>query len=440
MEFQTDTLPIKEYHVTDQGYLRFIAPIARVGKLLNFNKVTKKPYYQIVTKEVLINSAETFKFQVITDGHPKDEADNAILVNAENAQQYQKGLTQGLIFFDGNFLWGSGVVTDGELVQEILNKRKRQISPGYQVALKQVDTSDFEQIKRVGNHIAFLPYGRSGSDVGVNIDEFEEYQKDLNLQIDHAEIPQVLITGNEPIILTVNNDSSNAEVKMKTIKIGDVEFQIDEAGFDIVTNLETTSSNLQLQVDTLTTQIQSVNQARTALAAQLAELMANQKPQAQIDTEELNNQIAQRLALWSMVEPAIQADKADFKANYSLTPNEIKAVWIKHQLPNLIAAIDAMDHNSSEFAAFIHGAYTANPPKEIKPKTQTDEIFAAMNLPGNAGVNHSSVATNVQGDEMDILMNSLTADEIASLQVTAYGNDRTNTPREEMIARMTLKA
>lgn len=442
-------IPIKEYQITEQGYLRFITPIAKVGKMLHF--ADGKPYYQHVSAQVLTDSAETFKFLPVVDEHPRDSKGKAILVDSSNATQYQKGSTLHLSFFDGAFLWLNGVVNDSQLIHEIITKRKRQVSPGYLVGLS-VDGTEVHQKSRKGNHLAFTVSGRGGAEIGLNIDSFdtadkeliESYYADLDLQIDSLEIPNALITGNIPVILTVDNSAENKtgttqalptkrqeETKnMKTVKIGEQVFEInDDSLASAIETLIGDSANLQLTNDSLTTQLQTLNTARNALANQLTEALAKQIPQAQVDADELNTQIQARLSLWSVVTPAIQVDNADFKPDYSLEPNEIRALWVKHKNPSLSVAIDSMNTDSNEFAAFIQGAYSSNPPKEIKVN-QADSMFNALNVSGQLpGV--SSTQQNIT--DPALLVDSLTEQDISDLRFAAYGSTNSNNSRQALI-------
>jgi hypothetical protein len=100
--------------------------IARCGEL-RYRNLDGSERIEVVKPEVLFskNSMDSFKMKPITLGHPPTR------VTAENARQYQRGMSGHCVIIDGDFLGLTGTVTDEEAIKEILSGRARQLSCGY---------------------------------------------------------------------------------------------------------------------------------------------------------------------------------------------------------------------------------------------------------------------------------------------------------------------
>ena len=169
---QLDFNPISKAIVLPNGFMHWLAPVARVThpneKGLKYFDKEGKVYYQKVTKELLERTIDSFKGVPVTDGHPID------FLDTKNAAQFTKGLTStgaSSSFITDTHVWLCGTNYDESLIQGIVDKKKREISPGYFAKL--LSTSDEEvkeQVDRKGNHMAFVTRGRNGSTVALNLD------------------------------------------------------------------------------------------------------------------------------------------------------------------------------------------------------------------------------------------------------------------------------
>ena len=181
---QFDIAPISSYKILPNGFLRFSAPFFRTTnaneKGIRYFDKEGKPYYQKVSRELLDRTVGTFAASSITSNHPP----NKEFIDSTNAAALTKGLTgtsKTSLFVTDKFAWITGTVFDEELILDIKNKVKSEISPGYLASLKSTDQADVkDRIDQIGNHLAFLQSGRMGSTVSLNIDSAEDYESTID--------------------------------------------------------------------------------------------------------------------------------------------------------------------------------------------------------------------------------------------------------------------
>ena len=160
---------IYKHEDTPEGFLRLHMTIAKVGELKYFNQDGTERL-EIVTPEVLFDSAsvDSFKMKPITSpNHPP------VMLNADNAAPYLKGMTGNLVTIDGDFLGIVATVTDAATIRNIKGGRTKQVSCGYIAGTKQRSDGKFDQLYRQGNHVTICEQGRAGADVRVNVDSVE---------------------------------------------------------------------------------------------------------------------------------------------------------------------------------------------------------------------------------------------------------------------------
>jgi hypothetical protein len=109
----------------------------------------------------------SFEIKAVTDNHPKDflTADNHADLNRGHVQNIRKGDTP---LNNGDLpLLGDVIITDPELGQDVLNRRKREVSCGYTYKLAW-DGNRLSQENIIGNHVAVVPKGRAGAEARIN--------------------------------------------------------------------------------------------------------------------------------------------------------------------------------------------------------------------------------------------------------------------------------
>jgi hypothetical protein len=166
---------IFKHEDTPEGFLRLHMTIAKVGELKYFNK-DGSDRLEVVTPEVLFDSKsiDSFKMKPITSpNHPP------VMLNADNAGAYSKGMTGNLVTIDGDFLGIVATVTDSETIRGIKSGRTKQVSCGYMAGTRQRSDGKFDQVYRLGNHVTICEQGRAGADVRVNVDSVEGEQLEV---------------------------------------------------------------------------------------------------------------------------------------------------------------------------------------------------------------------------------------------------------------------
>jgi hypothetical protein len=201
---------IYKHEDTPEGFLRLHMTIAKVGELKYFNKDGSERL-EVVTPEVLFDakSIDSFKMKPITSPHHPP-----VMLNADNAGAYSKGMTGNLVTIDGDFLGIVATVTDAETIKSIKSGRTKQVSCGYLAGTKQRSDGKFDQLYRLGNHVTICEQGRAGADVRVNVDS----EDGTPLEVFTSES----IANNDEIMNTITNTSPLA-LETITLKLDEFE-------------------------------------------------------------------------------------------------------------------------------------------------------------------------------------------------------------------------
>lgn len=200
-----DSKKIKKH---DNGFLTIPAILTRTGILKYIN------HDGTVIKE-LRPASEVFKQKSmdslgsipITNDHPTEKS-----IDITNAKKHQSGLTGNEVkIVDEKFLMNDMIITDGDLIKDIENG-KHEISCGYTAMLDFIpgvfNGEKYDAIQKdiCYNHVALVNKGRAGSKVRLHLD-------------------------NDCAIMVLDEDDLNklkGEIKMKKIKIGDKEFEVND--------------------------------------------------------------------------------------------------------------------------------------------------------------------------------------------------------------------
>lgn len=188
---------IYRHEDTPEGFLRLHMTIAKAGELKYYNKDGSERF-EVVTPEVLFDSksVDSFKMKPITSpNHPP------VMLNADNAGAYSKGMTGNLVTIDGDFLGIVATVTDSETIRNIKSGRTKQVSCGYLAGTRQRSDGKFDQLYRLGNHVTICEQGRAGADVRLSMDSADANSDPMEVFI------------SEPI----HNDSENMTTNTNTV-------------------------------------------------------------------------------------------------------------------------------------------------------------------------------------------------------------------------------
>ncbi|NJL54532.1 DUF2213 domain-containing protein [bacterium] len=365
MPFYIDSYPIKNHEIDNLGYLRFLAPISRVGELIYLDNEGEK-YTELVTPECLIKSLPSFKTKIITDNHPEE------MVSIENSARYSKGMSGYTGFFDGSFLWLTGTIFDKELIKKIVSGEANQISPGY-TAKRLLEGDQIVQMDREGNHLSIVKKGRNGSNVAIKLDGDEKlYVCDSALELaDLPDVPEVFkefgnSKGKSQILVTnIHKDRA----KKVQIILNDRIYTID--GDD--------SGNLQLAITALkddlkvrdtrileleakvaeTEKAQSeLSEARVALESQLSAVSGERDGlKTKLDSAEscpLSEEVEKRVKFILEILPEMKKLDAAFDLTGDISKLDtvgIKSLFLKKKYPSL-----DLENKNDEY---IEGVYQA---------------------------------------------------------------------------------
>ena len=167
-----DRQKITEREITDNGYLKAPAYLARTGmyqytgKELGLEPENHLKIYDVFRseKEVFSKaSLKSFANLPVTNDHPREMLDSA------NTRKLAVGYSGDHITKDGDFVRSKLVVTDKKAIDDIISG-KTEISLGYLADYRPSEIGeegDFQQQKIRGNHIALVDGGRAGGECAI---------------------------------------------------------------------------------------------------------------------------------------------------------------------------------------------------------------------------------------------------------------------------------
>lgn len=143
-------------------------PIARTGEMQYYaneleldgdpaRPVTVRRFSEDVFEAAAVAS---FEGKPVTDGHPSED------VTPENYSAYTKGHIEN-VRQQGDYLVGDIHINDANLISDVINNVKREVSCGYQCEYVPLSDGTYKQINIRGNHVAVVPKGRAGGMVSI---------------------------------------------------------------------------------------------------------------------------------------------------------------------------------------------------------------------------------------------------------------------------------
>lgn len=161
-----------EAEVTEEGYVKAKAIVTRCGVFLykNADGTVRKELRH--PDEVLnMESLESMKMVPVVNGHPPER-----LVNADNAKRLAVGYTGETVETNMPYVLANLVITDKDMVDDIVGKKKRELSLGYTVDLVEEpglyhgEPYDFIQTNIRYNHLAVVDQARAGPEARIALD------------------------------------------------------------------------------------------------------------------------------------------------------------------------------------------------------------------------------------------------------------------------------
>lgn len=170
-------------------------PIGRLGTMQYSSEELKKGNVDVGEKKSLIPVSRTeeelfspealasFEGKPVTDEHPPDPD----MVDATNYSTYAKGHVQNVrrgTGKDADKMLADLVITDPRLIDDVVNKRRREVSSGYQCLYISKDGgSDIQQSQIRGNHVAVVSKGRAGSSVSIKDSDNTKLKNERSIKI-----------------------------------------------------------------------------------------------------------------------------------------------------------------------------------------------------------------------------------------------------------------
>jgi len=255
---QFDYMPISikgSTEITDEGFLKCIAPVARLGvyKYVLPDGTIRR---DLVDEDTLFStdSMKSLELKPFTNEHPMD------LLDPVNVKRHSVGSTGEKVYRDEGHLMSSFTIHDKQAIEDV-KAGKRQLSPGYrgilvyEPGIYNGDAYDFKQRRRVYNHVALCNKARGGDALSINIDSIDG-------------------------ISNVNISQTKGDISMPKIKINGIDY---EAAQEVINHVDSITSKLQkveqttaaavANVDTVQKSLTETQAQYDALKAQIPQLV-----------------------------------------------------------------------------------------------------------------------------------------------------------------------
>lgn len=232
MAIRFDSGTIRSPIKTPEGYFKAVGSFAKQG-ILEYRTPDGGIRREFRPGEENEKALKKWASQVVTNEHPDR------LVNAENAKQYQVGITDSTVFLEDDYVRGVVIVTDAEAVRSIERGDTTEISTGYKCRVINEPGTwrgqhyDAIQVDIEPNHVALTKKGRAGSDVALHLDSDD---KDVAYQTTnkHKSMASLTIKGAtyevDPLIASVvsGHISDLEKQAIKADSLSEKEIELDK--------------------------------------------------------------------------------------------------------------------------------------------------------------------------------------------------------------------
>lgn len=303
-----DFSPITGSETTEEGYLRVWCRAARTGTQLyrraDGSQVREYRPPEEVSKP---ESLSTFGMKPATWGHPP------VLLDSANTKQFQVGYSGSQVRYNDGFVEVALVVTDQDAIEKIKRKDATEVSAGYKVDFDPTPgvTPEGEEYAGVQrnirvNHIAIVPRGRAGPEVRLLLDRMDSADA---VAFDQDPAPQPSSPAS-PVMATVKLDG--LEIDLPAEAASAVQSFARDMGRQLASatterdELKQKLDSLQADLDSAVYEKEAAEGRADALEERVTELESGDG--ARIDTAELDQLVAARLATLQRLAPAFADD------------------------------------------------------------------------------------------------------------------------------------
>jgi hypothetical protein len=246
---------------TPEGFLKGTARVTRTG-VFSYRNADGTTHKELRLPEEVFNknSIETMKMIPIANEHPADK-----LITVETAKDLLIGFTGENITQDSIYVVCPMNIISKEGVKAV-ESGKKELSLGYEVELDDLpgvyngDSYDFIQRNIRYNHLVITARGRAGSDVRLNIDNFDAYEiNEINSNNEENNKPNnTLMKGKDMVKVII--DGIEYEVSQETSKLLASLEKKNKEMIDAQKKLEQDNTTLQAKLDSANEQIKTVQE------------------------------------------------------------------------------------------------------------------------------------------------------------------------------------
>lgn len=307
-----DFAPITGSETTPEGYLRVWCRAARTGTQL-YRRADGSQVREYRPPEEVSNpdSLSTFGMKPATWGHPP------VLLDAANTKQFQIGYSGSQVRYNDGFVEVALVVTDNDAIEKIQRKDATEVSAGYRVDFDPTPgiTPEGEEYSGVQrnirvNHIAIVPRGRAGPEVRLLLDRMDAADAvAIDQDLAHSGPAPQPSSPASPVMATVKLDG--LEIDLPAEAASAVQSFARDMGRQLATatterdDLRSRVDALQADLDSAVYEKEAAEGRADALEERLSELESSD---SRIDTAELDQLVAARLATLQRLAPAFADD------------------------------------------------------------------------------------------------------------------------------------
>lgn len=331
MVFHVDRGTIFKHERTPEGFLRVHMRIARVGEL-KYRNADGTERIEVVSPEVLFakDSTDSFKMKPITLGHPPEK------VTAENARQYERGMTGHMVTIDGDFLGIVGTITDKETIDAIERGDASEVSCGYDAEIAIRPDGKYDQLNRFGNHVAAVYRGRAGAEVRFGVDSVEpeiwvqDSSEGISRATDQVDLSLIDRKDSKPMaIVTLGNRTYNID--------GDDAPKLADAIAETLTKHDIDLNSAKSATVAETKRADSAEAKLEVVAAEKKQLTEklDAAEQTRMDADQVSSEVESRLNTWQIVLPLMRSDASDYQPDYKLSVAEIQKLAIAKKFPEI---------------------------------------------------------------------------------------------------------
>ena len=324
-----DIATVDEVLENEDGYLTVKVAIARPG-VFPYRKQDGTIQYEVKHPDDIYSSytMDSAKGKPVTDGHPSKP------VTRKNVKNLIKGMTHTNTNVEDGLITVHETIFDEELIKDVLEGNKREVSIGFQTKLiaeqgmYNGQKYDFRQTDIQINHIAHVEKGRAGEEVGVRADDawqIIDYNKQdtniengghnmVKIEIDNKEIDvQPEVKEKLDKLLNDIDDLEKKREELKSLK--------DKA--DKAQEYEETIKNLKADLETKEGKMDALE---TKIAEMEKEDKQDEEEVKTYTADEVDEMIKERISLYNTASKYIKDFDDTGKSNTDIKVEVIQTV------------------------------------------------------------------------------------------------------------------